>query len=229
MKKLTILIYFLLASILLVSAADKKVSEFSSRTNLVFTDIFPVVSTNGSGGFTNFSINYSNLWFNIRQSIGGVITNNVGATSNSVTANITNLLTVSIATNFLDSDGDIIKFTSGGTFANSTQAKSLYVLFGATTLAYNTNILFTTGNTNSWRIEGEIVRKGSASYVASTTIMPSSLHSYSAGGTTNYTYTATIRGADSLTVANTLAIQTRGISQGDVTNEFLQVINLPQP
>lgn len=224
MKKLALTIYFCLATLFVAyGQTDKKISEFPQKFRLSLSDRFVIISTNTPSAFyTNYTISGQNLL----DSFGGVITNNTAAISNSVTANLTNLLSVTVVTNYLDTDGDSISFESGGTFANSTQAKALYVRLGATILGQITNILFTTGTTNGFSINGTIVRKGAESYVSTVNFIPSSLHAFN-GGTTNYTYSTTVRGVESLATNNTLAIGTLAISAGDVTNEYLRVYNYP--
>jgi hypothetical protein len=227
MKKL-ILSLFLIPSI--VFGADKKISELTSTTSIGEADIIMLVSTNlsGGGGYTNYSISWSNLWFNIRAKIGGVITNNTGAISNAVTASITNLLSVTITTNFLDSSGDSIHFTSGGNFANSSSAKSVLVALGTTTLFQATNILNTLGITNGFVVSGDITRLSANSYVSSVSLV-SLAGSAIAGAGTNYSSAFTTIGSESLVTNNILAIQTRAITAGDVTNHFLRLENKPQP
>lgn len=210
--------------------ADRTIEQLGGVTTLYPSDFLLITTSNGvpNANWTNYVTTFSNLCWHTRLIVGGVITNNISTISNAVTANVTNLLTATITTNYLDSNGDAISFTSAGSFANSTQAKSIFVYFGGNILFQSTNILFTTGVTNFWRLQGEIVRYGAASYVSSVSLIPSSLHSYSAGGTTNYASTMTITGVESLATNNTLAIRTRGISAGDVTNHYLSVLNLPQ-
>lgn len=220
MKKLALTIYFCLASLLM--AQDRKISEFPQRYRFTLNDRLVLIATNASGVYSNFTISGQNLI----ESLGGVITNNTAAISNSVTANITNLLSVTIVTNYLDSDGDSISFSAGGNFANSAAAKSLFVALGGTILFQATNIVQTLVITNGWRIQGDIIRRGSASYIASVGLF-SLAGSAIAGNGTNWSSAATSFGVESLLTNNTLAIQTRGITAGDVTNHFLKVINEP--
>lgn len=217
-------LFLLLSAIPLIAAPaeGKKDSEFSQRYRLLATDRFRMIATNGSGGYSNFTVSAAN----ILDSIGGLYTNNAAGTSNSVTASVTNLLTVTITTNILDSDGDTISFDSGGTFASSAQAKSLFVTFGGTTLGQVSNILNTVASSNGFYINGVINRKTSASYIATVNFIPSS-GNISIGAATNYTFSSTVRGVESFATNNTLAIRTLAISAADVTNEFLRVFNLP--
>jgi hypothetical protein len=220
MKKLLLGLLFI--PLILQAQIDRRDSELQQRYRFALSDRIRLISTNGSGGYTNFTISGQNLL----DSFGGVITNNTGTLSNGVTANITNILSATIVTNYLDSTGDTIRFISAGSFLNNANAKSIFVALGGTTLFQSTNILQTTAGTNWWSLEGELIRLGSASYVSSVRFFCLA-GSAIAGVGTNYSASQTSLGIESLLTNNTLAIQTRAITQGDVTNNFLQLRNYP--
>lgn len=222
MKRFTLTIWMLLATIFVAYSQDRKLSEWSQKYRLGLSDRIAIVSTNGNNGFTNFTINGADLL----ASLGGVITNNTGTLSNSVTANITNLLAVTIVTNYLDTAGDSVRFLSSGVFNGNANAKSVFVALGGTILFQSTNIFPTASGTNHWAVEGELIRLTAASYIASTRFICLG-GSAIAGSGTNYSASFTTIGAESLATNNTLAIQTRAIAAGDNTNTFLQLRNYP--
>lgn len=84
-------------------------------------------------------------------------------TTGNVGGGTDNLITFTIPASTLGTDGDFIEFDCAGTFAATVNAKTLNIVYGATTLLTTTSLVL---NGLDWRAHGKIIRTGATAQKA---------------------------------------------------------------
>lgn len=137
-----------------------KLSITTSSTDILFgvggTSLIATINTSGitaNLGYTFNAYAASGAPF----SMGGKLNVNTTAVGN-VGAGTDDLMTYSLPADVLGSNGKGVRITAWGTTANNANAKTVAILFGASSLG---SLALTTNNAGRWRVMAEIIRTGS--------------------------------------------------------------------
>lgn len=115
----------------------------------------------------------------------------------------------------LASDGMVLRFTAGGTLAANANAKSILIVFGATSFTLLPAVATSGG---FWRLQGEIVRVS-----ATTQLMFASINVVNGAGGTGTAFAGGPATQPTETLANSITFKTQanGTADNDVSQKYL--------